>query len=115
VDEDEARRELIAFLDPNRLRDHMWRDESACLKADVEMFNENGKNERAAAAKLICKYCPVARICLAEAYETEEEFLIMGAMTPRERNAFLKKFRIRIDERNMARYERKLARNQSAA
>lgn len=84
--------------DPNA-----WRDESACIDQDTEMFfptrDRRTYKTVAAQAKTFChgdgetrSTCPVIRSCLWNAIVTNEEHGILGGMSHRERNALVRKW-----------------------
>lgn len=57
-----------------------------CGQTDPEMFfPDNSNGYYAAAAKAICKQCPVQKECLAWALENDEEFGVWGGLTAIER------------------------------
>lgn len=61
-----------------------WRIYGICTQTDPALFYPEEGNQNAA-AKRICKECPVQTQCLAEALEHDEAFGIWGGYTPRER------------------------------
>lgn len=76
--------------------DPWWRERSACLSDDPELFfpepSPNGKNSVAlenqvAQAKAVCASCPVALECLSAAVTMDERFGIFGGKTAQERRA----------------------------
>lgn len=86
-----------------------WRDESACLEADPELFfhpdNERGadRRKREAAAKAVCGSCPVANECRAAADEGGERYGVWGGLGEDERAE------IAVAMRRNNRRERRLA------
>ena len=71
------------------MSDNDWRHDAECLDEDPEIFYPAGKGhystELEAAAKAICARCPVQAECLDFAYDTQDQFAVMGGMTPEER------------------------------
>src|SRR5262249_36490080 len=66
-----------------------WRDESACLTEDPELFFPIGNHIPAQVqtieAKEVCRTCPVRRECLAWALMVGEEHGIWGGLDENER------------------------------
>jgi len=76
--------------------DPWWRERSACLSFDPELFfpepSLNGKHSatmenQIAQAKAVCVSCPVALECLSAAVVMDERFGIFGGKTAQERRA----------------------------
>lgn len=72
---------IVSGLD---IRDQSWRDLSACLAADPNLFNPIGQRElqgydrcRQTATKF-CRGCPVAASCLAQAVAGKEHGVWSG-------------------------------------
>jgi WhiB family transcriptional regulator, redox-sensing transcriptional regulator len=65
-----------------------WVSKASCLSADPEDLFVRGKAQ--AKATVICRHCPVAVECLAEALDNHVEFGVWGGMTERQRRALLK-------------------------
>ncbi len=77
---------------PDTTRGDDWRDRAACRWQDPELFFAPGDNwnanHLAAAAKAVCRACPVRAICLEEALRgRRDDFAILGGTTPNERRA----------------------------
>ncbi|MET7458083.1 WhiB family transcriptional regulator [Streptomyces sp. NPDC004288] len=69
-----------------------WRDAAACHGEDPEIFHAGERNRSATAdARAICSRCPVQTGCLAAAYQEGDEYGIRAGMTPRQRNAHLRR------------------------
>lgn len=72
------------------LETYRWQQQAACRGLDVEQFyftaGERGakRNKREAAAKAICRQCPVRALCYAYAVQYED-YGIWGGSTPAER------------------------------
>lgn len=68
-----------------------WQHLAACRELDPEMWfpiGTTGPAERqAAAAKAVCRLCPVVAACLAWAVDTRQDSGIWGALDPDERRA----------------------------
>lgn len=93
--EDEAARLAIAnLIDPDRLRVRPgWDAEANCKGMAIDSFEVNS-SKKAESLRPICEVCPVASICLAEAFATNDTSLFRGNTTPRERNIMLKKYKL---------------------
>ena len=65
-----------------------WVSKARCLSADPDDLFVRGKAQTEAA--VICRHCPVAAECLAEALDNHVEFGVWGGMTERQRRALLK-------------------------
>lgn len=68
-----------------------WYMESACLGKGSEMFFADTGNKREclkkeAAAKNLCRQCPVAAECLLFAMQNGEIYGIWGSFSPKERS-----------------------------
>lgn len=61
--------------------------ESACAKADPDLFFPEGKGhvEATREAKAICSGCPIVEECLAVAMKNGEKYGIWGGATTKER------------------------------
>ncbi len=66
-----------------------WPSKGQCSGIDPDALFVQGKAQRA--AKVICKGCPVAAECLADALDNRTEFGVWGGMTERERRALLRR------------------------
>jgi WhiB family transcriptional regulator, redox-sensing transcriptional regulator len=62
----------------------MWRADALCAQTDPEAFFPD-KGESPAAAKAVCRACPVTAECLAWALEHDERFGVWGGLSERER------------------------------
>lgn len=74
-----------------------WFDKAACKDVPSEIFYPDGLDraedqKREAAAKIICKSCPVAAECLMHAIENEEKYGVWGSFAPKERKTILSLF-----------------------
>ena len=71
--------------------DHTWRRRAACRGTDGELFFPDASDadyqKRLAAAKAICRACPVHDECRAWAVAHGDEQGIWGGLTDRERRA----------------------------
>lgn len=74
--------------------DTKWMDRGACLGKDTAIFerpaNGGGRNSYAPerwadAAKAICAGCQVRAECLAWAYAMNDQYMVLGGTTPRDR------------------------------
>ncbi|BBZ45268.1 WhiB family transcriptional regulator [Mycobacterium parmense] len=65
-----------------------WVSRALCRSTDPDRLFVTGKAQRDATA--ICRHCPVAVECLAEALDNRVEFGVWGGMTERRRRALLK-------------------------
>lgn len=67
-----------------------WQDKALCRRVDAERFfnDETGRRadqrRREAAAKRVCRHCPVVEDCLAHAIQTEAHG-VWGGLTASER------------------------------
>jgi WhiB family redox-sensing transcriptional regulator len=72
-----------------------WQVLGACRSEDSEMFfhpeTERGTRRRAreAAAKAVCRRCPVVSECLAHALAAQEPYGVWGGLSEGERGALL--------------------------
>ena len=58
-----------------------WRERAACLDYPTERFFPPGDDKRAeAAAKAVCRTCPVIRPCLRYALDTPERYGVWGGL-----------------------------------
>jgi WhiB family transcriptional regulator, redox-sensing transcriptional regulator len=68
-----------------------WRDRSACLDEDPELFFPIGSTGPALvqieAAKAICHRCEVTEVCLKWAMEFRQETGVWGGLSDEERRA----------------------------
>ena len=64
-----------------------WREQALCAQIldDTLFFPDEGGNAPAAAAKRICRACPVAAECLTSALDNNEAYGIWGGLTSAER------------------------------
>lgn len=62
-----------------------WRDEALCAQTDPDLFviDHGGSS---AQARLICRECVVADLCLQWALDTNEQYGIYGGLSPRQRH-----------------------------
>ena len=65
-----------------------WVSKALCLSTDPDKLFVSGKAQNKAA--VICRHCPVATECLAEALDNHVEFGVWGGMTERQRRMLLK-------------------------
>jgi WhiB family redox-sensing transcriptional regulator len=74
----------------NLLPRGQWEPSAACRTADPQLFfpstDGHGAQQPAAAAKEICRGCPVRVSCLAYAIENDEPVGIWGGLTAGERS-----------------------------
>lgn len=80
-------------------RDH-WREDAACLDADMDIFfpNRNNAEDRWDRAKALCKQCTVKKECLSLVMHLEEHddrWGVFGGLTPMERRVLRDKQRRR--------------------
>ncbi len=66
-----------------------WVSRASCRSTDPEELFVRGAAQKKAAAA-ICRHCPVAAECLAEALDNNMEFGVWGGMTERQRRALHK-------------------------
>lgn len=68
-----------------------WLDRAACREASPELFFPVGTSGPAliqtAAAKAVCRLCPVAADCLAWALASGQDFGVWGGLDEAERRA----------------------------
>lgn len=69
-----------------------WEDQASCREHDAELFFGPNRFEpkaerlqREAAAKAVCRACPVTRDCLTHADATGEVFGVWGGLSEAER------------------------------
>lgn len=65
-----------------------WVSKARCRTTDPDELFVQGAAQRKAA--VICRHCPVAAECLADALDNQMEFGVWGGMTERQRRAVLK-------------------------
>ncbi|MEO9223205.1 MAG: WhiB family transcriptional regulator [Mycobacteriaceae bacterium] len=65
-----------------------WARQAACRGVDPDRLFTRGAQQRTAAA--ICRPCPVALQCLADALDHRVPFGVWGGFTERQRRALLK-------------------------
>lgn len=65
-----------------------WAAFGACAQADPDVLFVRGKAQHE--AKQVCRECPVALQCLADALDNRVEFGVWGGLTERERRAILR-------------------------
>lgn len=85
-----------------RLGDQSWHDKAACgdLEPDVAdrlFFPTSRARKDIAQARALCAQCPVRRICLDAALESESFYGIRGGMTEDERRPLHHKLDYRLD------------------
>jgi WhiB family redox-sensing transcriptional regulator len=96
-----------------------WRDKSACIDADVNLFfpprDKNLYRSVSDQAKKYCfgkdgeSPCPVKAECLWYAIDSDEVHGIWGGMSHRERNALVRKWRKNFsDEMTLEEYVKKI-------
>lgn len=73
----------VGRIDASR-REVSWQDAGLCAQADPALFYPE-QGESAAAARRVCRACPVREQCLAYALETGQEWGVWGGTTERER------------------------------
>ncbi|WP_404380182.1 WhiB family transcriptional regulator [Knoellia locipacati] len=66
-----------------------WSTRGTCVGTDPDALFVQGKEQRT--AKIVCRGCPVALDCLADALDNRTEFGVWGGMTERERRALLRR------------------------
>ena len=66
-----------------------WSTRGTCVGTDPDALFVQGKEQRT--AKIVCRGCPVALDCLADALDNKTEFGVWGGMTERERRALLRR------------------------
>ena len=71
--------------------DPLWREQAACLSVDPELFFPDFSHEvqtpaeveaQVFDAQVICAGCPVRAVCLSDAIASNDEFAILGGLTP---------------------------------
>ncbi|MGQ4350494.1 WhiB family transcriptional regulator [Streptomyces sp. SAS_275] len=83
------------------VRTSAWKDDAACAAPgiDPDVFHAGERDtEDVETARRVCNTCPVRTACLTAAYEEGDGWGIRAGLTPRQRNAHLRK-----TERNVAR------------
>jgi len=69
-----------------------WSNSAACVGEDPELFYAGERDPKATEqARAICGRCPSRTACLLAAYTEGDEWGIRAGLTPRQRNAFLRK------------------------
>lgn len=66
-----------------------WITQAKCRNGDPDALFVRGAAQRRAAA--ICRHCPVAMQCCADALDNKVEFGVWGGLTERQRRALLRK------------------------
>ena len=78
---------LVKQLPPPLLEEYEWQERGLCRRLDVALFfDDDGDRRREAAAKRVCRRCPVSDRCLAHALRVGEEYGIWGGLTAAERD-----------------------------
>ena len=71
-----------------------WRDQAACRHTDANLFfpaGSTGPNvDQIAAAKAVCRSCPVQDACLRFAFETNQDAGVWGGKAEDERRRLRK-------------------------
>lgn len=81
--------DLAPELGPESFRDRgEWITYAKCRDIDPDELFVRGAAQRQAA--VICRHCPVALQCRADALDNEVEFGVWGGMTERQRRALLR-------------------------
>lgn len=84
-----------------RLGDHTWHDHAACQGADDDdpdlFFPDADDLDRITTAKRYCERCPVVRVCLDAALESNARHGIWGGMTEEEREPLHVNLEHRLD------------------
>lgn len=62
-----------------------WRDDAACIGVDPELFYATTPNAMREARRICNQECPVKAECLDRAYEVNDQYAVMGGMSPRQR------------------------------
>ncbi len=74
-----------------------WRERAECRHSDVRVFFTIGATGSAvsqiAAAKAICRRCPVREACLQFAFETKQEYGVWGGTDEDERRRLRRAWR----------------------
>ena len=66
-----------------------WVTQAKCRNGDPDALFVRGAAQRRAAA--ICRHCPVAMQCCADALDNKVEYGVGGGLTERQRSALLRK------------------------
>lgn len=66
-----------------------WRDDAACFGDNPEMFSSSHPLD-IADAKKVCVSCSVREKCLREALEFDDQWSVLGGMSPAERRALVR-------------------------
>lgn len=66
-----------------------WRAKARCVEHEPELFFAEDRKDRMR-AKAVCRVCPVATACVAEAFAEEIEHGIWGGLTPKDRRKALR-------------------------
>ncbi|MFF4534289.1 WhiB family transcriptional regulator [Streptomyces sp. NPDC001407] len=85
-----------------RLGDNTWHDKAACIGLDPDVadqlfFPTPRARRDIAQAKVLCTQCPVRRICLDAALESESLYGIRGGLTETERRPLHHQLDRRLD------------------
>ena len=91
-----ARRSYNLAPTPATDRADDWRDSALCIGVDPEWFFVDGSKwalhpADEARAKAICADCPVVAECLAFAIKRGDKDSVAGGLTPKERDALIRK------------------------
>jgi WhiB family redox-sensing transcriptional regulator len=73
-----------------------WMEQASCQYVDPELFYQDDgqlSQRKAEAAVKVCRHCPVIMDCLRWAFRTDDQFGVLGGMTPRERRRLKEKLR----------------------
>lgn len=73
-----------------------WMDQASCQYVDPELFYQDDgqlSQRKAEAAVKVCRHCPVIKECLQWAFRVDDQFGVLGGMTPRDRRRLKEKMR----------------------
>ncbi|GHF27538.1 transcriptional regulator WhiB [Streptomyces mashuensis] len=102
-----ARTTTLPSTDFRRLGDHSWHDKATCSSLDPQtadqlFFPTPRARKDIAQAKALCAQCPVRRICLDAALESESVHGIRGGLTEAERRPLHDQLARRLDRDRIA-------------
>jgi WhiB family redox-sensing transcriptional regulator len=74
---------------PNPPSDLSWQLDAACVDVEPELFYASegrpGSRRQVIEAVKVCRVCPVVDACAEWAFETNDQWAVLGGLSPRQR------------------------------
>jgi len=83
-----------AYLPDSSEPVHQWMEDAACANTFTELFfyhNKSTKISEVADALRICQGCPVIERCLQFAFDSNDQYAVLGGTTPGQRREMKRK------------------------